>query len=390
MRLPRIKLPHRNVVYHCVSRIVGRQNLLNDSGKEFMVHLLWKMAGFCGLEVITYCFMSNHFHILIRIPKQAEVSDLQLLDRLAGLYGKKGVLTTLARESMTQLGHIDDYVRTRILARMGDISEFMKEFKQRFSRWYNRQHNREGTLWSERFRSVLVEDQPTVVEAVAAYIDLNPVRAGLVEDPKDYRFCGYAAALTGNKLARKGLMSIQGEPSRRAQAFELSAHTENTSNSNPLNATEHAPRSPVQPVPSLSPSPADKPPLNLQTLAPQKSPAPSTAHWNSWPECAAEYRIRLFTRAGSVHQSGKRILNKEKIRSVLRQGGKLSAAEVFRLRVRCLTDGVALGTKSFVNEVFTQYRERFSQRRKDGARPLRFLATEGLSVLRDLKVRALS
>ncbi len=56
----------------------------------------------------------------------------------------------------------------------------MKELKQRFSRWYNRQTGRFGTLWAERFKSVLVEDHPANVETLAAYIDLNPVRAGLV------------------------------------------------------------------------------------------------------------------------------------------------------------------------------------------------------------------
>ena len=53
-----------------------------------------------------------------------------------------------------------------------------------------------------------MEDGGRAVEAVAAYIDLNPVRAGIVEDPKDYRFSGYSAALADNSLARRGLMSV--------------------------------------------------------------------------------------------------------------------------------------------------------------------------------------
>ena len=43
---------------------------------------------------------------------------------------------------------------------------------------------------------------------MAAYIDLNPVRAGLVDDPKDYRFCGYAEAVAGSSKAREGLSVI--------------------------------------------------------------------------------------------------------------------------------------------------------------------------------------
>ena len=74
---------------------------------------------------------------------------------------------------------------------MGDVSEYIKTVKQRFSVWYNRNNRRYGTLWADRFKSVLVEGKGNPLQTMAAYIDLNPVRAGLVEDPKDYRFCGY-------------------------------------------------------------------------------------------------------------------------------------------------------------------------------------------------------
>jgi len=69
---------------------------------------------------------------------------------------------------------------------------------------------RVGTLWAERFKSVLVEPQGRVIETMAAYIDLNCVRAGLAEDPKDYRFCGYGEAVGGNAKARAGLQTVRG------------------------------------------------------------------------------------------------------------------------------------------------------------------------------------
>jgi hypothetical protein len=61
--------------------------------------------------------------------------------------------------------------------------------------------------------------------------------------------------------------------------------------------------------------------------------------------------------------------------------------QVLRLRVRHMSDGVALGTRAFVNEVFTLHREKFGAKRKDGARPIRALASIGLMALRDLRVR---
>ena len=174
---------------------------------------------------------------------------------------------------------------------------------------------------AERFKSVIVEDQPASLETVAAYLDLNPVRAGMVEDPKACRFCGYASALAGNALARQGLLSCK------------------------LGA--------------------------------------------DWDARAAAYRMRLFVNGGSTHQSGKVLIDKEKIKQVIAPGGELSLAEVLRLRVRHLIDGVALRTKALVNEVFTLHREKFAPMRKDGARPIWALACIGMTALRDLRGRAL-
>ena len=321
MRLPRLKASQdQSAVYHCISRVVGGEFLLDDLGKEQLARLLLKLAAFCGIELITYCMMGNHFHLLIRVPVRQELSDTELLQRLEDFYGKRGALTVLAREGIESRDGIDAVLRQSLLERMGDVSAFMKEFKQRFSRWYNRQSGRFGTLWAERFKSVLVEDTPGAVRMVAAYIDLNPVRAGLVQDPKDHRFCGYAKALAGNEVLRKGLMSC------------------------------------------LKPG--------------------------EWSEAAAEYRMSLFVTAGSSGRSDKVALDRETILAELKRGGELSLGQMLRLRVRHLTDGLVLGSREFVNEVFIQHREKFGSRRKDGARRIRGFPLPDIRVLRDLQVRA--
>ena len=87
---------------------------------------------------------------------------------------------------------------------MGDISEFMRTLKQRYTKWFNHTYETQGTLWAEHFGSVLVEDDPSVVALVAAYIDLNAVRAGLAELPEHYRWCGYAEARAGNGAVADG------------------------------------------------------------------------------------------------------------------------------------------------------------------------------------------
>jgi hypothetical protein len=104
----------------------------------------------------------------------------------------------------------------RFTERMGDLAMFMPSLKQRFSRWYNGRNRRKGTLWEDRYRSVAVEIQDlatlgAAARLVSAYIDLNPVRAGMVEDPAEYPWCGYARALVGEKESAKGLLRVWGK-----------------------------------------------------------------------------------------------------------------------------------------------------------------------------------
>jgi len=122
MRTARIKLPGKRVLFHCISQVVGGQKLLDDLSKETLVGMLWKLAGFCGLEVITYCVMSNHFHILVRVPEPPVLTDDQ---RLEGLYGANGAPTLLARQAVAERGQIDADIRQGLIERMGDVSVFM-------------------------------------------------------------------------------------------------------------------------------------------------------------------------------------------------------------------------------------------------------------------------
>ena len=72
-------------------------------------------------------------------------------------------------------------------AKLSSLSEFVREIKVGFARYYNKNHHRRGYFWGERFKSVIVENGETLINCLA-YIDLNPVRAGLVERPEDYRW----------------------------------------------------------------------------------------------------------------------------------------------------------------------------------------------------------
>ena len=112
MRTARIKLTGRTACYHVVSRTVGGAHLLRDLEKERLVGILLKLAAFCGMDVITYCMMSNHFHILIRVPELPQLTDAQLLERVEGYYGRRGALTQLVRQAMAEL-HTGAFIKHR-------------------------------------------------------------------------------------------------------------------------------------------------------------------------------------------------------------------------------------------------------------------------------------
>ena len=199
-------------VYHCMTRTVNGERLFNKPEKEVLRKMLFQVADFSGVEILTYCILSNHFHVLVRVPEKKKLSDAELMRRYKVLYPKptkyQSASTKVMEETLQKGGDEAEVIRCKLLARMSDVSEFMKAVKQRFSVWFNRTHRRYGTLWADRFKSVLVEGKGNPLQTMAAYIDLNPVRAGMVEDPKDYRFCGYAEAVGGNELLRAGLSVV--------------------------------------------------------------------------------------------------------------------------------------------------------------------------------------
>jgi hypothetical protein len=205
-----------------MTRVVNGERLFEDGEKEVLRKMIWQVANFCGVEVLTYCVMSNHFHVLLRVPEEQDVDDAELLRRYAVLYPKPTKYQTASIRVLQKdfAGDTEEAtaMRQQLLARMGDVSEYMKAVKQRFSVWFNRRHDRYGTLWAERFKSVLVEGRGHPLQTMAAYIDLNPVRAGLVEDPKDYRFCGYAEAMAQTKLLARSKGSGRIDPFRAACA----------------------------------------------------------------------------------------------------------------------------------------------------------------------------
>lgn len=343
MRQGRIKAPaeHALAYYHCVSRVVDRRMVLGDLEKDRFEALMWEYATFCGVNIVTHSVLSNHFHLVVEVPRRPDVlpDDEELIRRIEGLTGLAG--DGNCRQVLQQFreqGHHEaaEAFRARYFARMWDISAYMKLLKQRFTQWFNRTRGRKGTLWESRFKSVLVEGNGTALASVAAYIDLNSVRAGLGDDPKNYRWSGYGAAMAGNRQAQEGL--------RIAVA---AAHG-----------------------------------VPVETLEGE--------------DVLAGYRVWLYLQGEEnegTDAEGRPVrkgFSREEVARVVAEKGRVRPAEYLRMRVRYFTDGAVLGTREFVNEVFQKFRSRFGPRRRDGARRMRGLDTTGsteLYTLRDLRLR---
>jgi putative transposase len=275
-----------DAVHHVVSRVCGQEFLLTDVEKETFRGLLGRVAGFCGIEVITYALLDNHFHLLVEVPgRVGDLSDEVLIERARLIFGneRKGQPLSMVRieGALRQGGAVREAMRGLLMGRMASLPMFMKILKQRYSILFNRKYDRVGTLWEGRFRSVLVENTRVALRAVAAYIDLNPVRAGLVDDPKDYRWSGYGAAMGEGKVA----------------AYPL-----------------------------------------LQRIQENRT--------DSAKVVAGRYRQYLYV-VGSDPRKG-HTLKPEAVAAVKEQGGALGEAQMFSCRLRYMTQGAIIGTKEFV------------------------------------------
>jgi hypothetical protein len=314
------KGPLESYCYHVMSRTCGGEVFFDDVEKEALRRVIWRMAEFSGIKVVTYCIMGNHFHLLAEVPHretwmqrfEGTDGEARLFDHLRTLYSRAylGLLRDeLADFRARGMAVLAEQRLEALKKRFCDLSLFMKEVKERFSRWFNKRRGRKGTLWMDRFKSVLVEGKGEALRTMAAYIDLNPVRAGVVSDPKDYRWCGYAEALGGSRRAQRGLCKAQGKPvdgwksAGAAEAYRCLLHAEGR-------------------------------------------------------EVKDAQNERVVVRGVSV----------ESVRAVQEQRGKLSPAELVRLRVRYFSDGLVLGSREFVESVFDGNREMFGPKRKQGCR----------------------
>jgi len=172
-RTSRMIIGDQKAVYHVMSRTALDGFPLKDVEKDFMLDLIKSLSSLYFTEILGFCLMGNHFHLLVKMIPENRFTDEQIKERFETYYGDSRDFAE---------GQIP-YWREKL----SSLSEFMREIKVGFARYFNRRHNRRGYFWGDRFKSVLVEKGETLINCLA-YIDLNPLRAGLVDRPEEYRW----------------------------------------------------------------------------------------------------------------------------------------------------------------------------------------------------------
>ncbi len=135
-------------IYHIIQRGVNRQVIFHEEEDfERFISTLLRFKLECNLEIMGYCLMSNHIHLLVR-------DNLEL----------------------------------------SAVSAFIKKVSSSYVYWYNMKYERTGHLFEERFKSEVVEDERYLL-TVIRYIHQNPVKAGLVGQIMDYKWSSYKSYL---------------------------------------------------------------------------------------------------------------------------------------------------------------------------------------------------
>jgi REP element-mobilizing transposase RayT len=220
--------------YHIVSRCVRRAYLCGEdyaSGQNFEHRRGWiekrirELAGVFAIDVAAFAVMSNHYHIVVRVDQEQALAwdDAEVLRRWTQLFSGAEVVQCYLSENGDHLGEVDlakvgEWVET-YRQRLFDISWFMRILNESLARMANVEDGITGRFWEGRFKSQALLDEQSLLAAMA-YVDLNPVRAGMAATPEQ-------SAHTSVKLRVEELTAVatlQKSPPKKIVKTSLSAH----------------------------------------------------------------------------------------------------------------------------------------------------------------------
>ena len=196
--------------YHVVNRCVRRAFLCGRdavSGQSFEHRRGWietrirELASVFTIDVAAYAVMSNHYHVVLRVDadRAAALTDDEVLARWTRLFtGPMLVQRYVQPATRATMGNAEcDKVREMAHTyrqRLCDLSWFMRVLNESIARQANAEDGVKGHFWEGRFKSQALLDEQALLAAMA-YVDLNPIRAGMVESLEDSAHTSIAARL---------------------------------------------------------------------------------------------------------------------------------------------------------------------------------------------------
>ena len=236
--------------YHCVSRCVRRAFLCGEDTatarsfehrRQWIEDKLYVLSDIFSIELCAYAVMSNHYHVVLFVdqPRAAEWSVDEVIRRWHQLFSGNLLSQRYLRGdslSRVERAALDDCVilwRERLI----DISWFMRVLNEGIARQANAEDGCTGRFWEGRFKSQALLDEAALM-ACLAYVDLNPVRAGMAKTPESSRHTSIKKRIaqaqkthTANhpKQQAKGLFPFVGNPRNgipSGLAFKLTDYLE--------------------------------------------------------------------------------------------------------------------------------------------------------------------
>lgn len=200
-------------VHHLISRIAHRVYFLKDDERKDFLEIVRRTAQFTGLQLIGWCVMGNHFHLLVFLPMPRFVDEQEVLERYEALKGGQAASSIASSfAEWRKQGESGERLVSEWLdaqrRRMYDVGIFMKIVKQWFTTEYNRRNGHKGTLWESVYFDRIVPRVESEMAKCLGYIHLNPIRAAASDKSDGYAWSSYSAFRKGDPTATAGMRFV--------------------------------------------------------------------------------------------------------------------------------------------------------------------------------------
>ena len=192
--------------YHVIARCVRRAWLWGfdeyagrdySHRKQWVLDRLQFLSSVFAIDICAYAVMSNHYHLVLHVDqvRAATLSELGVVERWSKVFG---VPTLIQRWKEGVAGEVESDAALKIIeewrTRLIDVSWFMRCLNESLARRANAEDRCTGRFWEGRFKSQALLDEAGLLTAMA-YVDLNPIRAGIAETPEDSQFTSICARI---------------------------------------------------------------------------------------------------------------------------------------------------------------------------------------------------